>query len=128
VTALLFPTSDFRHPVTTPALLYISQALTKVHARIGLFTAVSLELFLFRLFPPSRLSWDSPFLIVFESGLSLRIRHLSLIRKGFLKYIFFLKHFKLFIGVFPGYAVILFPRLQLKSPDATKTMWLNKRM
>ncbi|XP_035524222.1 nucleolar protein 14 [Morone saxatilis] len=29
VTALLFPTSDFRHPVTTPALLYISQALTK---------------------------------------------------------------------------------------------------
>uniref|UniRef100_A0A667ZAB4 NOP14 nucleolar protein homolog (yeast) n=1 Tax=Myripristis murdjan TaxID=586833 RepID=A0A667ZAB4_9TELE len=29
VTALLFPASDFRHPVTTPALLYISQALTK---------------------------------------------------------------------------------------------------
>uniref|UniRef100_A0A8C4HWQ0 Nucleolar protein 14 n=1 Tax=Dicentrarchus labrax TaxID=13489 RepID=A0A8C4HWQ0_DICLA len=29
VTALLFPTSDFRHPVTTPALLYISQALMK---------------------------------------------------------------------------------------------------
>ncbi|KAM9793148.1 nucleolar protein 14 isoform X1 [Syngnathus typhle] len=29
VTALLFPTSDFRHPVTTPALLYIGQALTK---------------------------------------------------------------------------------------------------
>ncbi|KAM3873897.1 nucleolar protein 14 [Diretmus argenteus] len=29
VTALLFPTSDFRHPVTTPALIYISQALTK---------------------------------------------------------------------------------------------------
>ncbi|XP_056146831.1 nucleolar protein 14 [Lampris incognitus] len=29
VTALLFPTSDFRHPVTTPALLYITQALTK---------------------------------------------------------------------------------------------------
>uniref|UniRef100_A0A8C7TGP5 Nucleolar protein 14 n=1 Tax=Oncorhynchus mykiss TaxID=8022 RepID=A0A8C7TGP5_ONCMY len=29
ITALLFPTSDFRHPVTTPALLYISQALTK---------------------------------------------------------------------------------------------------
>ncbi|KAM4635490.1 nucleolar protein 14 isoform 1-T2 [Polymixia lowei] len=29
VTALLFPTSDFRHPVTTPALLYISQSLTK---------------------------------------------------------------------------------------------------
>ncbi|XP_008294954.1 nucleolar protein 14 [Stegastes partitus] len=29
VTALLFPTSDFRHPVTTPALLYISQILTK---------------------------------------------------------------------------------------------------
>lgn len=29
VTALLFPTSDFRHPVTTPALLYISQALTR---------------------------------------------------------------------------------------------------
>ncbi|CAG12449.1 unnamed protein product [Tetraodon nigroviridis] len=32
VTALLFPTSDFRHPVTTPALLYISQALTRVGA------------------------------------------------------------------------------------------------
>ncbi|XP_071371803.1 nucleolar protein 14 [Centroberyx affinis] len=29
VTALLFPTSDFRHPVTTPALIFISQALTK---------------------------------------------------------------------------------------------------
>ncbi|KAL0965870.1 hypothetical protein UPYG_G00286870 [Umbra pygmaea] len=29
ITALLFPTSDFRHPVTTPALLYISQVLTK---------------------------------------------------------------------------------------------------
>ncbi|KAM9307054.1 nucleolar protein 14 [Pholidichthys leucotaenia] len=29
VTALLFPTSDFRHPVTTPVLLFISQALTK---------------------------------------------------------------------------------------------------
>ncbi|XP_067106491.1 nucleolar protein 14 [Osmerus mordax] len=29
ITALLFPTSDFRHPVTTPALLYISQALCK---------------------------------------------------------------------------------------------------
>ncbi|XP_067231843.1 nucleolar protein 14 isoform X2 [Chanodichthys erythropterus] len=29
ITALLFPTSDFRHPVTTPAFLYISQALTK---------------------------------------------------------------------------------------------------
>ncbi|XP_064798107.1 nucleolar protein 14 [Oncorhynchus masou masou] len=29
ITALLFPTSDFRHHVTTPALLYISQALTK---------------------------------------------------------------------------------------------------
>lgn len=34
VTALLFPTSDFRHPVTTPALLYISQALTKVHTAV----------------------------------------------------------------------------------------------
>ncbi|KAG5834588.1 hypothetical protein ANANG_G00263060 [Anguilla anguilla] len=29
ITALLFPTSDFRHPVVTPALMYISQALTK---------------------------------------------------------------------------------------------------
>ncbi|CAM4663803.1 unnamed protein product [Leuciscus chuanchicus] len=29
ITALLFPTSDFRHPVTTPAFLYISQALSK---------------------------------------------------------------------------------------------------
>lgn len=29
ITALLFPASDFRHPVTTPAFLYISQALTK---------------------------------------------------------------------------------------------------
>uniref|UniRef100_A0A671PUV1 NOP14 nucleolar protein homolog (yeast) n=1 Tax=Sinocyclocheilus anshuiensis TaxID=1608454 RepID=A0A671PUV1_9TELE len=29
ITALLFPTSDFRHPVTTPAFLYISQALTR---------------------------------------------------------------------------------------------------
>ncbi|KAM6975167.1 LOW QUALITY PROTEIN: nucleolar protein 14 [Tautogolabrus adspersus] len=33
VTALLFPTSDFRHPVTTPALLYISQNLTKCPVR-----------------------------------------------------------------------------------------------
>lgn len=33
VTALLFPTSDFRHPVTTPALLYISQGLTKCPVR-----------------------------------------------------------------------------------------------
>ncbi|KAM3599746.1 uncharacterized protein V6R79_010723 [Siganus canaliculatus] len=33
VTALLFPTSDFRHPVTTPALLYISQALSKCPVR-----------------------------------------------------------------------------------------------
>ncbi|XP_061732445.1 nucleolar protein 14 [Nerophis ophidion] len=33
VTALLFPTSDFRHPVTTPALLYIGQALTKCPVR-----------------------------------------------------------------------------------------------
>ncbi|XP_020498691.2 nucleolar protein 14 [Labrus bergylta] len=33
VTALLFPTSDFRHPVTTPALLYISLNLTKVPVR-----------------------------------------------------------------------------------------------
>lgn len=29
ITPLLFPTSDFRHPVTTPAFLYISQTLTK---------------------------------------------------------------------------------------------------
>ncbi|KAJ8286624.1 hypothetical protein GJAV_G00041280 [Gymnothorax javanicus] len=29
ITALLFPTSDFRHPVVTPALVYMSQALTK---------------------------------------------------------------------------------------------------
>lgn len=34
VTALLFPTSDFRHPVTTPAMLYMSQALTKVQVNI----------------------------------------------------------------------------------------------
>lgn len=40
VTALLFPTSDFRHPVTTPALLYISQALTKVHAAVSVFVIV----------------------------------------------------------------------------------------
>ncbi|KAM9841594.1 nucleolar protein 14 [Aulostomus maculatus] len=33
VTALLFPTSDFRHPVTTPALLFISQTLTKCKVR-----------------------------------------------------------------------------------------------
>ncbi|XP_023275433.1 nucleolar protein 14 [Seriola lalandi dorsalis] len=33
VTALLFPTSDFRHPVTTPALLYMSQTLTKCPVR-----------------------------------------------------------------------------------------------
>ncbi|XP_029024498.1 nucleolar protein 14 [Betta splendens] len=33
VTALLFPTSDFRHPVTSPAMLYISQALTKCPVR-----------------------------------------------------------------------------------------------
>ncbi|XP_077478911.1 nucleolar protein 14 isoform X2 [Stigmatopora argus] len=33
VAALLFPTSDFRHPVTTPALLYIGQALTKCPVR-----------------------------------------------------------------------------------------------
>lgn len=29
ITALLFPTSDFRHPATTPAFLCISQAFTK---------------------------------------------------------------------------------------------------
>ncbi|XP_053333733.1 nucleolar protein 14 [Clarias gariepinus] len=29
IVSLLFPTSDFRHPVTTPAFLYIGQALTK---------------------------------------------------------------------------------------------------
>uniref|UniRef100_A0A672FR11 NOP14 nucleolar protein homolog (yeast) n=1 Tax=Salarias fasciatus TaxID=181472 RepID=A0A672FR11_SALFA len=33
VTALLFPTSDFRHPVTTPAMLLISQTLTKCPVR-----------------------------------------------------------------------------------------------
>ncbi|XP_014822341.1 PREDICTED: nucleolar protein 14 [Poecilia mexicana] len=33
VTALLFPTSDFRHPVTTPALLFISLTLTKCLVR-----------------------------------------------------------------------------------------------
>ncbi|XP_054612765.1 nucleolar protein 14 isoform X2 [Dunckerocampus dactyliophorus] len=33
VTALLFPTSDYRHPVTTPALLYIGQVLTKCPVR-----------------------------------------------------------------------------------------------
>ncbi|XP_061589562.1 LOW QUALITY PROTEIN: nucleolar protein 14 [Cololabis saira] len=33
VTQVLFPTSDFRHPVTTPALLYISQALCKCPVR-----------------------------------------------------------------------------------------------
>ncbi|XP_077594125.1 nucleolar protein 14 isoform X2 [Stigmatopora nigra] len=33
VAALLFPTSDFRHPVTTPALLYIGQGLTKCPVR-----------------------------------------------------------------------------------------------
>ncbi|XP_028318554.1 nucleolar protein 14 isoform X2 [Gouania willdenowi] len=33
VIALLFPTSDFRHPVTTPALLFIGQALTKCPVR-----------------------------------------------------------------------------------------------
>ncbi|XP_068191422.1 nucleolar protein 14 [Antennarius striatus] len=31
--ALLFPASDFRHPVTTPALLYIGQALAKCPVR-----------------------------------------------------------------------------------------------
>lgn len=30
IAALLFPSSDFRHPVMTPAFLYISQALTRV--------------------------------------------------------------------------------------------------
>ncbi|XP_062867810.1 nucleolar protein 14 [Trichomycterus rosablanca] len=29
IVSLLFPASDFRHPVTTPVFLYISQALTK---------------------------------------------------------------------------------------------------
>uniref|UniRef100_A0AAV2ITW1 Uncharacterized protein n=1 Tax=Knipowitschia caucasica TaxID=637954 RepID=A0AAV2ITW1_KNICA len=33
LSAQLFPTSDFRHPVTTPALLYIGQALTKCPVR-----------------------------------------------------------------------------------------------
>ncbi|RVE65897.1 hypothetical protein OJAV_G00121510 [Oryzias javanicus] len=33
LTALLFPTSDFRHPVTTPGLLYISLTLTKCPVR-----------------------------------------------------------------------------------------------
>jgi len=30
VASLLFPTSDYRHSVTTPALLYICQSLSKV--------------------------------------------------------------------------------------------------
>ncbi|KAM9820068.1 nucleolar protein 14 [Neosynchiropus ocellatus] len=33
LTALLFPTSDFRHPITTPALLFIGQSLTKCPVR-----------------------------------------------------------------------------------------------
>ncbi len=28
--SVLFPTSDFRHPVTTPAMLYMSHILTQV--------------------------------------------------------------------------------------------------
>ncbi|KAM6428917.1 nucleolar protein 14 [Rhynochetos jubatus] len=31
ITSLLFPTSDFRHPVVTPAFTYMSQLLTKCH-------------------------------------------------------------------------------------------------
>lgn len=30
IIAILFPTSDFWHPVTTPAMVYMSQLLTKV--------------------------------------------------------------------------------------------------
>lgn len=30
ITGMLFPTSDFRHPVVTPALVCLSQLLTKV--------------------------------------------------------------------------------------------------
>lgn len=30
IAGMLFPTSDFRHPVVTPALLCLSQLLTKV--------------------------------------------------------------------------------------------------
>lgn len=30
ITSLLFPTSDFWHPVVTPAFIYMSQLLTKV--------------------------------------------------------------------------------------------------
>lgn len=55
VTALLFPTSDFRHPVTTPALLYISQALTKVHTVFNGFAIVCVVRVLFS---PSCLEWD----------------------------------------------------------------------
>lgn len=39
ITSLLFPTSDFWHPVVTPALVCLSQLLTKVrplHTRQGL--------------------------------------------------------------------------------------------
>lgn len=43
VTALLFPTSDFRHPVATPALLYISQALTKVHTDFIVFSSRQIQ-------------------------------------------------------------------------------------
>lgn len=63
LTALLFPTSDFRHPVTTPALLYISQALTKVHTVFSVFiicvfasNGVSPSLILFESSPPPLIS------------------------------------------------------------------------
>lgn len=77
VTALLFPTSDFRHPVTTPALLYISQALTKVHTVFSVFLIVCIirALFCTALTHPAS-SGISPSLILFESSPLPLISHL----------------------------------------------------
>ena len=49
ITALLFPTSDFRHPVTIPAFLCISQALTQVCVCVCVYF---LFLYVFFFLPP----------------------------------------------------------------------------
>lgn len=87
VTAQLFPTSDFRHPVTTPALLYISQALTKVRTAC-LLSSVLLEGV--RLFSPASLplcmclcgtsNGLSPSLILFESSAHPLVSHYGFFR------------------------------------------------
>ena len=39
---LLFPTSDFRHPVVTPAMIFMGQLLIKVHSLLLLIITFTL--------------------------------------------------------------------------------------